>query len=69
MNSNSGVQGIAHSLASYYMLYGDINLINKEIDIYNSITREEIRQIAKKYLNKNQRLELKYLPTEKTASK
>lgn len=69
VNSNSGVQGIAHSLASYYMLYGDINLINKEIDIYNSITREEIRQIAKKYLNKNQRLELKYLPTEKTASK
>jgi predicted Zn-dependent peptidase len=69
VNSNSSVQGIAHSLASYYMLYGDINLINNEIDIYNSITREEIREIAKKYLKVNQRLELKYLPAEKTTSK
>lgn len=69
VNSNSSVQGIAHSLASYYMLYGDINLINTEIDIYNSITREEIRTVAKKYLNSNQRLELEYLPSEKTTSK
>ena len=69
VNSNSSVQGIAHSLASYYMLHGDINLINTELDIYNSITREEIREVAKKYLNPNQRLELEYLPTEKTASK
>lgn len=68
VNSNSSVQGIAHSLASYYMLYGDINLINNELSIYNSITREEIREVAKKYLNPNQRLELEYLPTEKTAS-
>jgi hypothetical protein len=51
------------------MLYGDINLINNEIDIYNSITREEIRAIAKKYLGVNQRLELSYLPSDKTASK
>lgn len=69
VNSNASVQGIAHSLASYYMLYGDINLINNEIDIYNSITREEIQTVAKKYLNTNQRLELQYLPTEKTTSK
>ena len=69
VNSNSSVEGIAHSLASYYMLYGDINLINNEIDIYNSISREEICDVAKKYLNVNQRLELEYLPTDKTASK
>ncbi len=69
VNSNSTVQGIAHSLASYYMLYGDINLINTEIDIYNSITREEIRAVATKYLNNNQRLELEYLPSDKTTSK
>jgi len=65
VNSNASVEGIAHSLASYYMLYDDVNLINTEIDIYNSITREEIRAVAKKYLNPNQRLELEYLPTEK----
>lgn len=62
VNSNSSVEGIASSLATFYMLYDDVNLINTEIDIYNSITREEIREIAKKYLNPNQRLVLDYLP-------
>ena len=62
MSSNSTIQGIANSLARYHVLYGDVNLINNEIDIYRSVTREEIREVAKLYLNKNQRLELKYLP-------
>jgi len=65
VNSNASVEGIAHSLAKYYMLFDDVNLINTELEIYNSITREEIREMAKKYLKPNQRLELQYLPTEK----
>ena len=44
------------------MLYENVNLINSEIEIYKSITRKEIQEVANKYLNKNQRLELKYLP-------
>jgi predicted Zn-dependent peptidase len=48
VNSNSSVDGIANSLARYNMLFGDTNLINTEIDIYRSITREEIRAVAKK---------------------
>lgn len=66
VNSNSSVEGIANSLARYYMLYDDINLINNEIDIYRSITRQEIQDVVKKYLNPNQRVELEYLPKEKT---
>ncbi|HLT34418.1 MAG TPA: pitrilysin family protein [Aquaticitalea sp.] len=62
VNSNSSIAGIAGSLATYYMLYDDVNLINNEIDIYRSITREEIQTVAKKYLNPNQRLVLEYLP-------
>lgn len=62
VSSNSSVQGIANSLARYNVLYGDTKLINTEIDIYRSITREEIREVAKKYLNSNQRLVLEYLP-------
>lgn len=65
VNSNSSVSGIANSLARYYMLYDDTNLINTQIDIYRSITREEIREVARKYLNPNQRLELEYLPEQK----
>ena len=63
VNSNSTMEGIANSLAEYYVFYnGDTNLINKELDIYKSITKEEIRNVAQKYLNPNQRLELHYLP-------
>ncbi len=65
VNSNSSVEGIANSLARYYMLYGDTNLINNEINIYRSITREDIQNVAKKYLNPNQRLILEYLPESK----
>ncbi|HEY0091469.1 MAG TPA: pitrilysin family protein [Flavobacterium sp.] len=67
VNSNATVEGIAENLASYYMLYGDVNLINTEIDIYRSITREEIRDVAKKYLNPNQRLILDYVPAKDKA--
>lgn len=62
VNSNSSVSGIANSLAKYQMLYGDTDLINEEIDIYRSITREDIKRVANKYLNDNQRLVLEYLP-------
>ncbi len=62
VRSNSSIEGIAHSLATYSTLYGNTNLINTELEIYKSITREEIREVAKKYLNSNQRLVLDYLP-------
>jgi predicted Zn-dependent peptidase len=65
VSSNSSVEGIANSLARYDVLYGEASLINTEIDIYRSITREDIREVAKKYLNPNQRLILEYLPEEK----
>lgn len=64
VSENASVEGIAHSLATYHTLYGDTKLINKSLDIYKSITREEIRNVAKKYLNSNQRLLLEYLPEE-----
>lgn len=67
VNANSSVEGIAENLATYYMLYGDINLINTEIELLHSITREEIRDVAKKYLNPNQRLLLDYIPSTEQA--
>jgi zinc protease len=62
VNANATLEGIAENLATYYLLYGDVNLINTEIQLYRSITREEIREVAKKYLNPNQRLVLDYIP-------
>ena len=62
VSSNSSVQGIASSLATYHVLYDDVDLINTEIEIYQDITREEIRDVAKKYLDANKRLDMDYLP-------
>ena len=67
VNGNSNVEGIAENLASYYLLHGDINLINTEIEMYRSITAQEIRDVAKKYLNPNQRLLLDYIPSKDKA--
>jgi predicted Zn-dependent peptidase len=62
IQSNTRIEGIANSLARSHMLYGDINNVNDEIKIYRSVTREEIKEVANKYLNKNQRVEVDYLP-------
>jgi len=64
VNSNSSVEGIASTLATSYLLYDDTNLINTEIDIYRSITREDIQRVVKDYLNPNQRVEIEYLKKE-----
>ncbi|MEO1010431.1 MAG: pitrilysin family protein [Bacteroidota bacterium] len=66
VNANASVEGIANSLARYYLLYGDTDLINKEIEIYRSITREEIKEVAGKYLKPNQSVIINYLPGDKT---
>ncbi|CAM3387233.1 M16 family metallopeptidase [Zobellia roscoffensis] len=68
VNSNSSVEGIANSLARNYLLYGDTELINKEIDIFTSITREEIMEVANKYLRPDQRVIIDYLPEEPQAN-
>ncbi|TMU55384.1 M16 family metallopeptidase [Flagellimonas algicola] len=68
VNANSSISGIANSLAENYMLRDNTNLINTEIEIYRSITREEIMEVAKKYLKVNQRVELAYLPEQKDAN-
>ncbi|MEJ1221213.1 M16 family metallopeptidase [Sediminicola sp. 1XM1-17] len=68
VNSNSSVEGIAGSLATNYLLYGDTSLINKEIEIYRSISREEMKAVANKYLNPNQRVVIDYLPEQKPAN-
>ena len=67
--SNAKVEQIANSLAEYYTFYGNTNMINEELDLYNSITREDIRKVARKYLKPNQRLELHYLPISQKKEK
>jgi len=62
ISRNTTVAGIAGSLATYEMFFGDANLINTEIDRYMAVTKEDIRRVAKKYFHKGNRVVLHYLP-------
>ncbi|PIE90853.1 MAG: peptidase M16 [Acidobacteria bacterium] len=62
ISQNNRVAGIAESLANYHMYFGDTNLINTEINRYLKVTAEDIQKVAKKYLVKNSRVVLYYLP-------
>jgi zinc protease len=65
VSANSRVIGVAENLAEGYTFYNkNTNQINEELDQVHKITREEIRDVAKKYLNKDQRVVLYYLPAK-----
>jgi predicted Zn-dependent peptidase len=68
VSSNSSAEGIASSLANYYTIFKNANLINTELEEYRKITRQDIQAAAKKYLNPNQRLILDYVPAKDTAN-
>ncbi|MGY0035324.1 M16 family metallopeptidase [Pedobacter sp. NJ-S-72] len=63
VSANSKMIGLAENLANGYTFHNkDTNDINEKLDKVRSITREEIREVARKYLNKDQRIVLYYLP-------
>lgn len=59
---NATMAGIAESLADYSVYYGDPNLINTELQRYMKVTRQDIKRVADKYLTKENRVTLYYLP-------
>ncbi|MDI3322523.1 M16 family metallopeptidase [Pinibacter soli] len=62
VSANTKMVGVAENLSDGYTYNKNTNEVNEELKKIRSITREEIRDVAKKYLNKNQRLVLYYLP-------
>ncbi len=63
ISANSRMIGVAENLANGYSFYDkNTNEINEQLDQIKTVTREEIREVARKYLNKNQRVVLYYLP-------
>ena len=65
VDSKATMAGIAESLANNEVYFGDANLINTELEKYNKVTREDVLKVAKKYLNKDNRVVLHYLPKPK----
>lgn len=64
-SAHSSVASIAENLAQNYMYFGSTEMINKELEKFRKVTREDIRRVAKTYLVKENRVVLNYLPETK----
>ncbi len=56
--------GVATNLATYYTFQGNANLINTDLERYKKVTKDDIKRVANKYLTKENRLVVYYLPKE-----
>lgn len=66
LNSNSSNLQIAENLADGYTFYNkNTNNVNEQLQKIRSVTREDIRAAAQKYLNPDNRVVLYYLPKAK----
>ncbi len=64
VNANTKMAGIAENLANYQVYFKDANLINTEITRFMKVTREDLQKAAQKYLTKENRVVLYYLPKQ-----
>ena len=63
IGKNAKMLGVAENLADGYTFHNkNTNHINTELDEVRKVTRADIQNVAKKYLNKNQRVVVYYLP-------
>ncbi len=65
VSSNTTMLGVAENLSDAYTFDKNTNFVNEELADYKKITREQIREVARKYLSPNQRVIIYYLPADK----
>jgi zinc protease len=61
--SEIGIMNKAMSLA-YYEYLGDIDLINREVDLYDAVSLDDIQRVSHDLFNRDGYAELIYLPIE-----
>ena len=59
------LDGKLRNLASYSLFYGNTALVNKEIEMYMKVTRDDIKRVANTYLRPERRSVVKYVVPEK----
>jgi len=58
------IRTICEHLSNSHVYFGGANYVNEELAHYLAVTREDILRVAKKYLTKDSRVILYYLPKE-----
>jgi zinc protease len=61
------LDGKLRRLAQYSLFHGNTGLVNKELEKYMSVTREDIRRVANKYLTPERRNVVKYVVMDKNS--
>jgi len=62
LNELQSISHVADALNSAAIYFDDPDYINRELEFYNTITRDDITDFARTYLKKSNRVVLNYLP-------
>lgn len=60
VSSATSMGEIAFKLAHYHMVHKNAGLVNKELDFYRQVSREDIQRVAQKYMTNTNRSVLVY---------
>ncbi len=69
INNMQTILGKADALAHYWTFFKNTDLINSSINSYLGVTKEDIINSAKKYLNNSNRVVLQYQPKPNSEKK
>ena len=62
--SNNTIESIAESMATAYTYLKNTNFVNEGMEHYSSLTKEKVLDVARKYIDPNQKISIYYLPKQ-----
>ena len=62
--SNTGIDGVAEELATAYTYFKDTDFVNRTLENYTRFTKEQVIEVAKKYIDPMQKISIYYLPKQ-----